>query len=73
MEDAKKQSPARVLFIQDVKEKTGNLGAGGSTVFSIRVSTEQFKELNEKAQALGLSKNSLVQFSIIKLLETFKF
>jgi hypothetical protein len=73
MNNETQQSPSRALFIKDVKEKTGNLGAGGSTVFSIRITTEQFKELNEKAQALGLTKNSLVQYSINQLLQTFKF
>jgi hypothetical protein len=73
MNNETQQSSSRALFIKDVKEKTGNLGAGGSTVFSIRITTEQFKELNEKAQALGLTKNSLVQYSINQLLQTFKF
>ncbi len=73
MNNETQQSPSRALFIKDVKEKTGNLGAGGSTVFSIRITTEQFKQLNEKAQALGLTKNSLVQYSINQLLQTFKF
>jgi len=42
---------------------------GGTSVFSIRIDSQHLRELNSTAERLGVSRNALINYSIIQILK----